>query len=149
MLKQSLLAGLAVAVFSSVASGAGYPLVRGQSPNGYGPMPQAYPPSQQYAGPMVPAPQYAPNGVRPVGYETYGSAQEPYGSYDSSGYCPPPTVEFAVASPANGIASPTKHPRISPTPAPIRCPRSSNIPTTPAKALIVSSTRARPIANSH
>jgi len=89
MLKQSLLAGLAVAVFSSVASGAGYPLVRGQSPNGYGPMPQAYPPSQQYAGPMVPAPQYAPNGVRPVGYETYGSAQEPYGSYDSSGYCPP------------------------------------------------------------
>jgi len=87
MLKTTLLAGLAVALFSSVGYGAGYPLFRGQSPSGNAQ--QAYHQQPAYGQPPAYGQGYVPQGIRPVGYETYAGGSEPYGSYNSGGYCPP------------------------------------------------------------
>lgn len=107
MLKHSILAGLAVALFSSVGYGAGYPVVRGQSPNG--PSTQAY--YQQPAYGNYGASPYVPQGIRPVGYDTYSNGYEPYGTYDSEcwgnphgrvrGRVPPERSRFIYKVPKN------------------------------------------------
>lgn len=87
MLKHSILAGLALALFCSVGYGAGYPIVRGQSPNGVAN--QAHYQQPAYGQQRPYGQQYLPPGIRPVGYETYSAGSEPYGSYDSGSYCDP------------------------------------------------------------